>query len=311
MLRASGRIVPNPRVIPGATLQFAGLAGTWDGDYYCTQVEYTWGSESFDTYFEVGSSEPDSLLDLVGGSSSPSLQSLVGGLTVGIVTDNADPGSLNRVKLKLPYLSDEQTTGWARVVQLGAGADRGWNILPELDDEVLVGFEHGDIDRPYVLGGLVNGKDKPPYLGADNDLLKGGEVVARTFTSRLGHEIFISDAAASDKQFVRINTSKGEATVFIGADKIDVIGKKIPLKVYNEKGSIEITPDGDIELKGANILLKSSQDITLDAGGTMNIKSKSNTGVTAQGKLDLKANAPATLESAAITTVKGSMVKIN
>ncbi len=313
MLRARGRAIPDAGIVPGAKLEFDGLVGDWDGTYYCTEVEHVWGVSSFDTYFEVGSSEPDSLVDLLGGSGTPSLERMLGGLTIGIVTDNNDPDALNRVKLKLPYLADDQQTGWARVLQPGAGAARGWNVLPEIDDEVLVGFEHGDIDRPYVLGGLVNGKDKPPYLNASGggDLVKNGKVVARTFTSALGHEIYISDGAASDKQFVRINTAKGEATVFIGADKIDVIGKKIPLKVYNEKGSIEITPDGDIHLKGANIVLKSTQDITIDAGANLNLKSKGSTGVTAQAKLDLKASAPATLESSAITTVKGSMVKIN
>lgn len=309
MLRARGRAIPDEGIVPGAALQLKGLVGDWDGTYYCTEVEHVWGASSFDTYFEVGASEPDSLLDLIGGSASPSVQRMLGGLTVGIVTDNEDPEVLNRVKLKLPYLADDQQTGWARVLQLGAGKSRGWNVLPEIDDEVLVGFEHGDIDRPYVLGGLVNGEDAPMY--AHRDVLKSGKVNARVFNSRLGHELRFSDGGGGAEQFIQVNTVGKEAILFLGVDKIDLQADGVPVKVFNEKGSIEINKDGDILLTGANIVLKSKQDITIDAGANLNIKSKASIAVTAQAKLDLKATAPATLESSAITTVKGSIVQIN
>ena len=310
LLRARGELEPSKGVVPGVLLDVKGLIGDWDGSYYVTEVEHLWGKNtSLRTFFEVGAAEPESLVDLFGGSGSATLDRMLGGLTIGIVTNNDDKDGLNRVKVKLPYLSDEQETAWARVLQHGSGKDRGWTVMPEVDDEVLVGFEHGSIDHPYVLGGLVNGKDKPKYTGSA--LVKNGKVDARIFSSRLGHEIYISDGAASDQQFVRINTAGKEATVFIGAEKIDVEANKIPVKVFNEKGSIEINKDGDIQLKGANIVLKSTQDITIDAGANVNIKSKASTAVTAKAKLDLKANAPATLESSAITSVKGSMVKIN
>ena len=309
MLRARGRAIPDEGIVTGAALQLKGLVGDWDGTYYCTEVEHVWGTSSFDTYFEVGASEPDSLLDLIGGSATPSVQRMLGGLTVGIVTDNEDPDVLNRVKLKLPYLADDQQTGWARVLQLGAGASRGWNVLPEIDDEVLVGFEHGDIDRPYVLGGLVNGKDTPKY--AHRDVLKSGKVNARVFNSRLGHELRFSDGGGGAEQFIQVNTVGKEAILFLGVDKIDLQADGVPVKVFNDKGSIEINKDGDILLTGANIVLKSKQDITIDAGANLNLKSKASIAVTAQAKLDLKATAAATLESSLTTTVKGSIVQIN
>ncbi len=311
ILRARGELLPMPGVEPGVHLVIKGLAGGWDGKYYCTEVEHVWGGQngSLRTYFEVGSAEPDSLVDLFGGSTTPTLDKMLGGLTIGVVTDNADPDGLNRVKMKLPYLSDTVETGWARVLQPGAGKGRGWNVLPEVDDEVLVGFEHGDIDHPYVLGGLVNGTDAPKYV--QTDILKNGKVDARVFNSRLGHEMRFADGGGSTDQFVKIHTVGNEATLFLGVEKVDLQAQGIAVKVFNDKGSIEITKDGDITLKGANIVLKSTQDITIDAGANVNIKSKASTAVTAQAKLDLKATAPATLESSAITSVKGSMVNIN
>src|SRR5438270_13414067 len=86
---------------------------------------------------------------------------------IGIVTDNKDPSKLGRVKLKFPVLSMDDTTDWVPVVMPGAGKNRGWFFIPEKDDEVLVLFEHGDIDRPLVVGSLWNGKDKPPAKNDD------------------------------------------------------------------------------------------------------------------------------------------------
>lgn len=309
LLRARGEAQPSANIKPGVLLELDGLGTQWNGKYYCTAVEHTFGGTSLQTFFEVGPTEPESLVDIFGGGASPTLDNMLGSLTVGIVTNNKDDEGLNRVRLKLPYLSNSEETGWARVLQPGSGNGRGWNVLPEVDDEVLVGFEHGDLDRPLVLGGLVNGKDKPKYAHADT--LKNGKVQARIFNSRLGHEIRFSDGAADPDQFVKVHTVGNEATLLLGVQKIDLQANGIPVKVYNEKGSIEITKDGDITLKGENITLKSTQNITIDAGANVEVKSKANTAVTAQAKLDLKATAPATLESSAITTVKGTMVNIN
>ena len=73
-----------------------------------------------------------------------------------------DSSSLARVKLSFPWLSDDYVTDWARTLHPGAGNSRGFTVLPEVGDEVLVAFEQGDLGRPFVLGGLFNGVDKPP-----------------------------------------------------------------------------------------------------------------------------------------------------
>src|SRR5690606_8938432 len=70
---------------------------------------------------------------------------------VGVVTDNRDPQRLGRVKIKFPVLSEQDSSYWAPIIMLGAGKNRGWFFLPEVDDEVLVMFEHGDINRPIVI----------------------------------------------------------------------------------------------------------------------------------------------------------------
>ena len=85
------------------------------------------------------------------------------GVVVGIVTANqGDPDGLGRVKVRFPWLASDAESAWARIATLMAGNKRGSFFLPEVEDEVLVAFEHGDLRYPYILGALWNGKDKPP-----------------------------------------------------------------------------------------------------------------------------------------------------
>ena len=96
------------------------------------------------------------------------------GVFPALVSDVKDPDGMGRVKVKLPWLSPDDESNWARIASPMAGNDRGLFLLPEVDDEVLVCFEQGDVRVPYILGGLWNGKDAPPETmdGAGNNYLK-------------------------------------------------------------------------------------------------------------------------------------------
>ena len=89
------------------------------------------------------------------------------GVAVGIVTNNQDPQQLGRVKVRFPWLPGEDESFWAMIAVLMAGHERGTYFLPEVDDQVLVAFEHGDIRRPYVLGALWHRAAPPPETNAD------------------------------------------------------------------------------------------------------------------------------------------------
>ncbi len=84
------------------------------------------------------------------------------GVAIGIVTNNRDPEKLGRVKVRFPWLSDVNESAWARLCSPLAGKGRGFYYLPEIDDEVLVAFEFGDINRPVILGSLWRGENIPP-----------------------------------------------------------------------------------------------------------------------------------------------------
>ena len=115
------------------------------------------------------------------------------GVAAGIVTNNQDPEGLARVKVKFLWLSDQNETDWIRIATLMAGADRGTFFLPQVGDEVLVAFEHGDINRSYVIGALWNGVHKPPETNSDgqNDL--------RKIRSRSGHELTFNEMPPREK----------------------------------------------------------------------------------------------------------------
>ena len=106
--------------------------------------------------------------------------SIVDGVVIGIVTD-VQPG---QVKLNFPWLDSKHETDWVRVATLMSGGGRGSCFMPEINDEVLVGFEHGDTRFPYVVGFLWNGQDKPP----------SDDVRDRKLMSKNGHSIRFLDS---------------------------------------------------------------------------------------------------------------------
>src|SRR5204862_7721429 len=121
------------------------------------------------------------------------------------------PDKHGRVKVRFPWLSNDDESRWARVAATMAGNDRGVYLLPEVEDEVLVAFEHGDISFPYVVGSLWNGKDAPPATNDD------GKNNIRVIKSRSGHVVRLNDEDGketieiidkSEKNSIVIDTAK-------------------------------------------------------------------------------------------------------
>ena len=115
------------------------------------------------------------------------------GVEVAIVTNVQDPDKQGRVKICFPRLPGKPESDWARVAQPSAGPGRGFYWLPEVSDEVLVAFERGQANLPYVIGALWNGKDKPmkDAYTADNS--------RRMIQTKSGHQIVLDDKAGDEK----------------------------------------------------------------------------------------------------------------
>ena len=121
----------------------------------------------------------------------------INGVVVGLVKEIDEHNA--SIKVEFPWLQPPQPSHWAPVATLMSGKDRGVYYMPELDDEVLIAFEHGKFDHPYVVGFLWNGADLPP----------GGDQHLRLIKSVNGHQIALYDppASAGDKGFI---TGPGE-----------------------------------------------------------------------------------------------------
>ncbi len=202
-----------------------------------------------------------SLLDLVGDRGT---DSKINGVVVGIVTNNKDPEDLGRVRVKFPWLSNEDESNWARIGSLMAGKERGIFILPEIDDEVLVVFEHGGINMPYVIGSLWNGKDAPPETNSDG---KNNIIMMK---SRSGHVIRIDDTGGKEKIEIIDKTEKNLISIDTKDNKISIMSDK----------DIEISaPNGKITIDAMDIEIRSSVATKIEAAADMDVKASANMNV--------------------------------
>lgn len=178
------------------------------------------------------------------------------GVVEGIVTDNVDPAKEGRVKLKFPWFDEQMETEWCRVSQIYAGNGYGAFFVPEIGDEVLVSFIHGDMRMPIIIGGLYNGKDKPPSSRQqDKD-----EKMIRT---KGGHQITLDDTQGKEK--IVIVDAKNKNSV-----EIDTAGDSITIKAST--GKLILDAQG-IEIKsGKGIEVSATTTVKIEAKSTMDIK---------------------------------------
>jgi phage protein D len=245
---ADAKAEGNPKIRPGRVVKLTDM-GTYSGKYYVTETRHVYQERLYTTEFSVRGLRGGMMAAL----SPPQRLQPGQTLMVGVVTDNEDPQGWGRVKVKFPTLTEEDTSNWARVVGLGAANQRGFDCLPEIEDEVLVAFEHGDIHRPYVIGGVWNGKDAPP--NPVGDTVQNGKVRLRTFKTRTGHQIqFVEEDKGDRKAGVYIETKGGHQVQLTDSDKSIRISSTGNLKI-EAKGNIDINATGIITVQGKLIKL--------------------------------------------------------
>lgn len=202
------------------------------------------------------------------------------GVTVGLVTNNQDPDGLGRVKVKFPWLSATEESYWARVLTPMAGNNRGIYFLPEVNDEVLVAFEQGNMAFPYILGSLWNGIDKPP--GKNDD----GKNNQRIIKSRSGHLIILDDTEGAEQIIIQDKTGNNQIMINSKENTMNIkVEKDLTIEA---KGKIIFkSSENDISLECKNLSIKTQQDYQLEAGANCNITAKSSYKLDATSSLDI------------------------
>jgi uncharacterized protein involved in type VI secretion and phage assembly len=193
------------------------------------------------------------------------------GVAAGIVTNNQDSEGLGRVKLRFPWLSDNNETDWVRVAALMAGTERGTYFLPEVGDEVLVAFEHGDINQPYVIGTLWNGVASPPETNSD------GQNNIRKIRSRSGHEIIFNDDDTGGQEKIEIHTNSGHRVVLDdsrGREKIEIIDKtgNNKMSIDSVQNSINIESAMQLKIKANMVEIEGTTSLTLKSNAVLTIQ---------------------------------------
>ena len=209
-------------------------------------------------------------------SATPGDRGEMAGVAMALVADNQDPKGLGRVKVTYPWRAADDESYWARIAVPMAGPEVGTFFLPEEGDEVLVAFEGGDLEHPYVVGALWNGEREPPEDNAD------GNNDVRTVRSRSGHELTFDDA--DDGGGITIETSGGHTVT------LDDSSGSEELSVADKSGQNSLTFDPN------------AGEVTLKAGGTLTIEAPS---------IELSGEGSVKIESNGMLTLEGALVKIN
>ncbi len=182
---------------------------------------------------------------------------------IGLVTDIKDDAKLCRVKVKIPSLPITDNTWWCEWISIGGGKDRGWFSIPEVDDEVLIMFEHGDIGRPIIVGALWNGKDKPPSNNSD------GKNTVRMFKSKSGNKVSFDD----DKGTITIEDGKGVGVVTISKEnKVEVEAKRGDTTFQAKEDMIILAAEIAITSKNGTQVLGTAQGLKMTAGGALTLE---------------------------------------
>lgn len=239
-----------------------------------------------------------------------------------VVTDNEDPDGLGRVRVQFNWQKGTQKTPWIRVVGTHASKERGFYFTPEIEDEVIVDFEQGNPDRPYVSGTVYHGKAKPEWSNKDNNL--------KAIKTRSGHSIILNDKDGKEKieifdakdNIITFDTSKETITIS-SVKKMIFESKDIEIKASN---NINIQAGKNIEIDAKSKISESANNVSiaakskLDMKGDMGVKMASNMKTEISGKTgakvssDVKTEIAGTmldLKASTMANLKGALVKIN
>ena len=193
-----------------------------------------------------------------------------------VVIDNKDPEKLGRIRVQFLWQTEQDSnmmTPWIRIAQPYGGDEKGFYFIPEIDEEVMVSFENGNAEKPYVTGTLWYGKQKPP------EDLYNDENDAKVIRSRNGHSIAFIDEGDGGKILIWDRKNMNYVIEYNTDEKL--------IKMQS-KGNIELYADKDIIMKaGGNVKIKADKEVDVKSGGDTKFKVEGDYGMDVDGKTSI------------------------
>ena len=286
----------------GCLIKVSGVGNRFNGNVYVSAVKHDISDGNWITDVDFGMS-PDWFAERRDLSAPVASGLLPGveGLQIGVVMKlDEDPSKENKVQVKVPSLMMETEGVWARLANFYASDSFGAFFIPEIGDEVILGYLNGDPSHPIILGSLYSSKIKPPY-----------DITADNFTKAIVTKSKLTVEFDDDKKIITI-TTPGKNKIVLDDD-----AKSILLEDQN-KNKVELSDSGIVLDSPKDISISAKGKITLDATGEISLSSKAdikgeglNVNLTAKAGFVAKGSASAEVSASGNTTVKGAMVMIN
>lgn len=247
-------VLGDPKLRPGLPVAVNRIGRPFEGKYTVTTARHVFTTgRPYETWLTVSGRQHRSLFGLASGGAG-STAPRVPGVVSAIVTDIQDPKRRGRVKLRFPWLDDTYVSDWARVVQSG-GVRGGGLLLPEVNDEVLVAFDRGALDHPYVIGGLYNGVDRLPRYQSMPAVGPRGRVNWRSVASRTGNRIELVDAPL--RRGVKVSSGDDRMTI-----EMQETGTRLTV---DSDGAVEISGTRAVTIRGAAVTVNAATRLDLQS----------------------------------------------
>ncbi|MBN9386635.1 MAG: VgrG-related protein [Chloroflexi bacterium] len=324
-IQIQGKTFGNKAIKAGIYLEVKKAGTDYNGKYYLTNCTHRFDIEGYFTYFESTGKNTNSILELTNQLNERASGGFMGPVIALITNNNVPDDQKNKgqVKVKYPTLGDNIESDWIPLSQPMSGNATGIFFMPEVNDEVLVAFENGDISRPYIVGSIWNGTDAAPlaasvYVGGD------GKVKQRVIKTTSGHIMTFNDSSDAPGISIVDKTAKNKITIDSTANKISIESDgdmllKAKTKMTIEAADLDITVTNKITQKGGQVeaqststdySIKASTDLKLE--GSVNFQAKGGVGAKVEGtNLELKGSAKGSLDGGAMMEVKGGLIKLN
>ena len=239
-----------------------------------------------------------------------------------VVTDNHDAGGLGRIRVRFHWMDDDEKSPWLRITGTHGGSGKGSFFIPEVGEEVVVGFEDDSPAKPFVIGTVYNGSAKTDFSNEQNDV--------KAIQTRSGNLIVMNDKDGS----VHVADAKGNDMLIDGSGNVKITASETIVLTCGD-AKIEMKKDGTININGKQITTKATDKAMMASGqasftadgqkneadmtgmkanvsGSSEVNVKGlKTSVSGDTEVDINGNAKVSIGSSAMVAVKGAIITLN